>query len=429
MRYQEAKDYLEQITKYGSVLGLDSIRELLNRLNNPQNNLKFVHVAGTNGKGSTVAFITSILKAAGYKTGRYTSPSVFSYREKIQVNESFISRDDLADMTKKIKEVIQEMCMAGLPHPTVFEVETAIAFMYFAQESCDIVVMETGLGGLLDATNIVENTMVAVLTSISMDHMEFLGHTIEEIAFNKAGIIKKDAIVVSSKQYSNVMGVIEKKCKENNNTCIVANKNYADRIRNKDLRVCFDYKDYQDIEIGLLGDFQIENAILSIEVAHALLKKGFSINSQAIRTGLRQTVWAGRFTVINKQPLIIIDGAHNEAAANSLKATVLTQLKNKRLLFVIGVFADKDYEKILETMASLASQILTITIPNNKRALDGKALAKTAQRYHNNVQYISSIEEVAKVCLNQKEVDAIIAFGSLSYLSKFTDCIKNEIKK
>lgn len=427
MIYQEAKDYLEEITKYGSILGLDSIRELLKRLNNPQEKLKFVHVAGTNGKGSTVAFTTSILRKAGYKTGRYTSPCVFSYREKIQVDESFIPRSAFAEITLQIKNVIHEMCLEDLPHPTIFEVETAIAFVYFEQESCDVVVLETGLGGLLDATNIVENTYVAVLTSISMDHMEFLGNTIEEIAFNKAGIIKNNAIVVSTEQISDAMGVIEHKCNERNNTLLVAKKNDVKMIRNWDLKVSFDYKEYSNMEIGLLGNFQIENAILSIEVAHALIKKGFHINSEAIRLGLKQTVWPGRFTVIRNEPLIIIDGAHNEAAAISLKETILTHLKNKRLLFVIGVFADKDYEKILEITVSLACSILTVTIPNNKRALDGIELAKTAERYHNNVRYMSSIEEAARVCLKQKDMDAIIAFGSLSYLAQFTEYIKSMI--
>lgn len=425
MRYLEAKEYLEEITKYGSVLGLDSIRELLERLNNPQDNLKFVHVAGTNGKGSTVAFTTSILRKAGYKTGRYTSPCVFSYREKIQVDESYISRIAFAEITSKIKDVIQEMCHNGLPHPTIFEVETAIAFMYFVQESCDVVVMEAGLGGLWDATNIVENTLVAVLTSISMDHMEFLGSTIEEIADNKAGIIKNDAIVVSTEQNFNAMDVIGRKCKEGNNTLIIASKNHAEEVRNKDLQVCFDYKEYKNIEIGLLGNYQIENAILSIEVVHALTKRGFNISSEAILLGLKQTVWPGRFTVIRKDPLIIIDGAHNEAAAISLKETILTHLKNKRLLFVIGVFADKDYESILKITASLACLILTVTIPNNIRALDGKELAKTAARYHNNVQFMPSLEKAAQVCLNKKDVDAIIAFGSLSYLAQFTECIES----
>lgn len=425
MTYQEAKEYLEEITKYGSVLGLDSIRELLKRLNNPQNNLKFVHVAGTNGKGSTVAFITSILRAAGYKTGRYTSPSVFSYREKIQVNGSDISKDTFAEITLKMKNVIDEMCLDGLSHPTIFEVETAIAFLYFEQVSCDVVVLETGLGGLLDATNIVENTLVAVLTSISMDHVEFLGNTLEEIAFHKAGIIKKDAIVVSMEQSFNAMAVIERKCSEGNNTLLIARKSNVKQICNVDLSVCFQYKDYKKIEIGLLGNFQMDNAILSIEAAHALIEKGFNINSEAIRLGLKQAVWPGRFTVIRKEPLVLIDGAHNEAAAICLKETILTHFKHKRLMFVIGVFADKDYEKILKITAPLACSILTVTIPDNKRALNGKILAKTAEKYHNNVRYMTSIEEAACVCLEQKDVDVILAFGSLSYLAHFTDCIKS----
>lgn len=424
MMYSEAREYLDNITKYGSILGLDSIRELLRRLDNPQNDLKFVHVAGTNGKGSTVAFVSTILKNAGYRTGRYTSPSVFSYREKIQVNESYISKEALVEITMQIKNVIDEMCHAGLSHPTIFEVETAMAFLHFKREMCDIVVLETGLGGLLDATNIVENTLVCALTSISLDHMEFLGNTIEEIAFNKAGIIKNNSIVVSTKQNLGAMNVIERRCLEGNNTLIIADKDCACQIRSKDLKVCFEYKEYKDLEIGLIGSYQIENAILSIEVVRALSEKGFDIKKEDIRLGIKHTKWLGRFSVISENPLVIIDGAHNEAAAYSLKETIDTHLKNKKLLFVIGVFADKDYEKILEITASLASSILTITIPNNKRALDGRTLAKVAEKYHDSVLYVPTMKEAARVCLKQKEVDAVIAFGSLSYLAEFADCIK-----
>jgi dihydrofolate synthase / folylpolyglutamate synthase len=423
--YPSAREYLEGITKYGSVLGLDSIRDLLKRLKNPQNDLKFVHVAGTNGKGSTVAFVSTILKTAGYKTGRYTSPSVFSYLEKIQVNGSYITKEALTVLTFQIKDVIEEMLQEGYPHPTIFEVETALAFLYFKQEACDIVVLETGLGGILDATNIVDNTQIAVLSAISKDHMEFLGDTLEKITLNKAGIIKKNSIVVSTKQEPQAMNVITMKCMEDKNPLIIAETENAFNVRYENLKVVFDYKEFKDIEIGLIGSYQIQNAILAIEVANALNKQGFVVNKEDIQTGLKHTKWPGRFSLISKEPLIIIDGAHNEAAARSLKDTLEKHFKDKKLMFVLGVFADKEYEKIVQITASLACKILTVTTPNNARALNGRILAEVAVKYHGDVQYMPTLLEAAKECLNPKEpVDAIIAFGSLSYLGEFQESIK-----
>lgn len=423
--YRKARNYLNGITKYGSVLGLDSIRELLKRLKNPQNDLKFVHVAGTNGKGSTVAFVSTILKNAGYKTGRFTSPSVFSYREKIQINESYITKEALTVLTFQIQEVIEEMIQDGYSHPTIFEVETALAFLYFKQETCDIVVLETGLGGLLDATNIVNNTLIAVLSAISKDHMEYLGETIEEITLIKAGILKKDSIVVSTNQETKAMNVIENKCKEGNNPLIIADIDYAFNIRYENLKVFFDYKEYRDIEIGLIGSYQIQNAVLAIEVAKALNEIGFVIKKEDIQIGLQLTKWPGRFSIINETPLIIIDGAHNEAAAKCLKKTIEKHFKDRKLVFVIGVFADKEYEKIVQITASLACKIITVTTPDNPRALDGRMLARVVGKYHENVQYIPTLEEAARECMNPKEpIDAVIAFGSLSYLGEFEKCIK-----
>lgn len=423
--YKEAREYLNGITKYGSVLGLDSIRVLLRRLGNPQDTLRFVHVAGTNGKGSTVAFISTILELANYKTGRYVSPSVFSYREIIQINRVSITKEALTSLTFEIKEVIEEMLRDGFDHPTIFEVETALAFLYFKREKCDIVVLETGLGGVLDATNIVENTLAAVMTSISKDHMQFLGNTLKEITYNKVGIIKKDSVVVCTKQELEVFEVIKEQCKQNNNTLIIADDKKAVNICYKNLKIVFDYDEFNNIEIGLSGSCQIQNAILAIETAKALRSMEFKISDKAIEEGLHLTKWPGRFTQICKEPVIIIDGAHNEAAAIQLKETIAKHFKNKKLMFVIGVFADKEYEKMVEIMSPLAYKILTITTPDNPRALEGEKLAKVIEKYHNNVKFIPTLKEAAKECVNQKKsVDAIIAFGSLSYLGEFTKQVK-----
>ena len=208
MNYEEARKYLIEVTKYGSVPGLDSIRELMRRLGNPQDKLKFIHIAGTNGKGSVLAYLSTILKKAGYRTGRYVSPTLFSYRERIQVDGEMIGREDLARLTEIVRDVSEDMERDGLAHPTSFETETAVAWLYFAEKNCDIVVLETGMGGRLDATNIVQTTVLEILTSVSMDHMEFLGDTLAAIAEQKAGIIKPYTAVVSAPQEDEAMEVL-----------------------------------------------------------------------------------------------------------------------------------------------------------------------------------------------------------------------------
>ena len=214
MNYEEAREYLDQVSKGGSVLGLDNMRELLKRLGNPQDSLKFVHISGTNGKGSVLAYLSTVFKEAGYRTGRYISPTLFSYREKIQVNEKFIGREDLSRLTEKVKAAAEEMqnCAAG--DPTIFEIETALAFLYFVEQKCDIVILETGLGGALDATNVITTPVMEIIASISMDHMEFLGDTLGKIAYQKAGIIKPDTSVVSAMQQPEAMDVICNVCRE-----------------------------------------------------------------------------------------------------------------------------------------------------------------------------------------------------------------------
>jgi dihydrofolate synthase/folylpolyglutamate synthase len=274
------------------------------------------------------------------------------------------------------------MLLEGFSHPTIFEVETVLAFLYFKQEKCDIVVLETGLGGLLDATNVVENTIAAVLTAISRDHVEFLGNTIEEITKNKVGIIKRDSIVVTTNQEPDASKVIEEHCLKHKNECILADYKIAENISYQNLKINFDYNESKNIEINLAGSYQIQNAILAIETIKALRKKGYQISELAMREGLKQTKWAGRFTKICNDPVMIIDGAHNEAAARQLTDTIRCYFKSKKLMFVIGVLADKEYEKIIELTSSLAWKILTITTPNHVRSMKGEELAEIVRKYH-----------------------------------------------
>ena len=269
MTYEEARVYLDKVSKYGSVLGLDAIRGLLHELGNPQDDLKFIHIAGTNGKGSVLAYTSTILSEAGLKTGRYVSPAVLSYLEMIQIDGQWISEGIFAELVEKVQRAVARMAADKKASPTVFEIETAIAFLYFRKMKCDVVVLETGLGGSLDATNIVKNTEIAVFAAISRDHMGFLGDTLEEIAENKAGIIKPGCTVVSASQKPEVRAVIEREAKRCGCPVIYAEPEKAEIIKEGYLGQTFSYKGMPAIQLGLAGRYQIGNAVTAYETVKA----------------------------------------------------------------------------------------------------------------------------------------------------------------
>lgn len=429
MKEREVLEYIESISGLGIIPGLDSIRELCRRLGNPQNALKFVHVAGTNGKGSVSVYIATALRCGGYRVGRYISPAIFEYRERIQVNDRCITREALGRLMEHIKQTCGEMVSEGWPQPTAFEVETAMGFLYFKEKRCDIVVLETGMGGLLDATNIIDNTILAVITSISMDHMKFLGNTLEEIAAQKAGIIKPGVPVVSAKQQTEAEKVIADKAAALNcplnvveTSRITAEKFGLERQR-------FSYGVFSGLEISLAGRYQIENAALAVEALNILAECGFALTEQKLRQGLKQAVWPGRFTLIGKKPYFIIDGAHNEDAAKRLAESVEFYFTNKRIIYIMGVLKDKEYEKMIRLTHSLANQIITVAPPDNPRALSAYELAQEIAKVHPNVTAVDSPEEAVEMgrLLAGKE-DVIIAFGTLSFvgrLMKIADAEKN----
>lgn len=426
MNYKQAMEYMEEIAKYGSVPGLNNIINLCEKLGNPQNDLKFVHIAGTNGKGSTLAYISTVLKEAGYRVGRYVSPTIFEYRERIQVNERMILKDALCRHLERIKEAIEELQVEGKSHPTPFEIETALGFLYFKEKKCDVVVLETGLGGTLDATNLITTTIISVIASVSMDHMAFLGDTLTEIAENKAGILKPGIPVVTMEQKDEVMQVIERKAKELHCELTVALETHASKIRYGVEKQKFDYREYKGLEIGLAGKCQIANAILAIEVLRVLSKKGFCIKEQALRDGLKKTVWRGRFTVVAKKPLFIVDGAHNEDAAIKLADSIRFYFTNKKIIYIMGILKDKEYEKIIANTAPYAEQIITVTTPGNPRALPAYDLAKAVKDYHPNVTAVDSLQEAVEMSYLLAGKDSvIIAFGSLSYLGELTEIVEN----
>ena len=424
MKYAEAVEYMESLSSYGIVPGLGNIRNLCEKLGNPQKDLKFVHIAGTNGKGSVLAFVSTILKTAGYQVGRYVSPTIFEYRERIQINNHSITKKALVEYVERMKKICEELVQKGKPHPTPFEVETAMAFAYFKEQGCDIVVMETGMGGRQDATNIIENTLVAVLVSISMDHMQFLGKDLTCIATEKAGIIKRGCHVVTAAQEQPVLQVIQKQAEQLAVSVTVAQKQ-PKKIRYGLEKQKFDYENRKNLEISLGGKHQIGNAVLALEVVSALQEMGYLITEKAIRNGLKETKWPGRFSLLSKKPYFVVDGAHNEDAAKKLAESIEFYFTNKRIIYIMGILRDKEYEKIIELTHGYADQILTVATPNQSRTLSSYELATEVAKVHHNVTAVDSLEEAVEMAylLAGKE-DVIIAFGSLSFTGKLMNILE-----
>lgn len=425
MDYTEARVYLENITKYGSVLGLENMKELLDRLSNPQDELKFIHIAGTNGKGSVLAYVSTVLTEAGYRVGRYISPTLFCYRERIQIDGVYIEREALARWMTKIRTVIEEMTREGKAHPTVFEVETALSFLYFREKKCDFVVLETGMGGLLDATNVVKTTVAEIIASISLDHLGVLGNNLKEIAQNKAGIIKPGTVVITAEQPQEAMEVVETVCAHKQCRLYVAEKERVHGIQYGYRGQKFDYKEYRNLEISLAGSYQIDNAVLAVEALDQLRALGYPISESQLREGLKKTAWRGRFTVIREKPVIVIDGAHNRDAARVLRESIDLYFSDKKIFYIMGMFRDKEYEEVLRQTADRADYIVTIETPDNVRALPAEELARAAKKYNTKVEAAETIEKaVEKTLAMAGEEDVIIAFGSLSFLGQLTKTVE-----
>lgn len=429
MNYHETMDYIEEMSALGSSPGLASTAELCRRLGNPQESLFFVHIAGTNGKGSVSAYVYSVLRAAGYRVGFFTSPAVYAYREKIQVNGKEILAREFAEWMSLVREEADAMAAEGLPHPTVFEMETAVGFLHFMEKRCDIVVLECGMGGDLDATNIIRNTYVSAFSSISMDHMDFLGKTLAEIAGHKAGIIKPGAEVVSGVQQPETLAVLKRRAGEASFRAVEAER--ISHIRYGLEKQRFDYRTeggvfYRRLEISLAGVVQPENAALAVEITEALAKKGFAVTEKQLRQGLLGARWPYRFEIVAKKPYFILDGAHNEDAAKRLAEGIRFYFTNKKILYIIGMLKDKEYEKVIAQTYAYAEQIITITPPDSKRAMSGHELAAAAAGYHPHVTGAASLEEAVEMAYLLAQKDwIIIAFGSLSYLGELGRIIKD----
>ncbi len=430
MNYKQAMEYIESLQGLGSVPGLENIINLCEKLGNPQERLTFLHIAGTNGKGSVTAYLSAVLKEAGYKVGRYNSPTIRDYRERISVNGRMIPKNSLCEHLERVKDACDALVAEGKTHPTPFEVETALGFLFFMEKQCDYVLLECGMGGSLDATNLVNTTKVAVLTPIGMDHMSFLGTTLEEIAANKAGIVKAGCRVVSAQQREEVAAVIKDVCEKQKVAIDFVRTEDATDIRYGLEKQSFVYKQEQKIAIVMSGQYQIENALLALKVIEVLKEEGVRVTDKAVERGFAAARWSGRFEVISTKPVFLVDGAHNEDGARKLSQSIQFYFTNKKIVYIMGILKDKEYDKIISLTSPFASSIITIKTPDNARAMDAYELACEVSKYHKNVTAADSLEEAVEMSYLLADKDSvIIAFGSLSYLGRLMDILEKRQRK
>ena len=370
MTYEEALSYIHSICWKGSKLGLDRTRELLGKLDDPQKELKFIHIAGTNGKGSTAAMLSSILEEAGYRVGLYTSPFINRFNERMQVNHQPIPDEELAALTEYVRPHADAMADS----PTEFELITALAMVWFARQNCDIVVLEVGMGGELDSTNIIDAPEAAVIAAMGMDHVKELGPTMADIARAKAGIIKEGGRVVSYGGNPEADEVIAAVCRARNAS--LCQPDFS-AIVPGDFSLegqTFSYKGWRGLRIPLVGAYQMNNAAVVLETVEVLRQRGWNISDEAVRQGLEDTRWPARFEVLRRDPVFIVDGGHNPHGIRATAESLRLLFPGRKITFVTGVMADKDVEHILGLIVPLAEQFFTVR-PDNPRAMDAGELA------------------------------------------------------
>lgn len=424
-------DRIHEFNRFGMVLGLDRMEELLRRLGNPQDDLKVIHVAGTNGKGSVSKYLEEGLSTCGYKMGLYTSPYIETFNERIRYDGADISDEDLEYYGQKVVSAAEAMVADGLDSPTEFEVVTAIAFLYFAGRQADITILEVGLGGIGDSTNVVKSPLASVITSISYDHMAQLGSSLAEIAVNKAGIIKTGCPVIAN-------------VPQRDAAKIIARKAYAMGSRLYDIsgiraavsdetpfsqKVSMELyeKSYSDVEISMVGRHQAENLKTALATLEILRKSGaVKLDREALYEGLKRARQPGRFEVISEDPLVIIDGAHNEAGAQALQETMAQHFAGKKILFVAGILADKKIDSIVKFLTKITDHII-VTEPDNPRKLAAEKLAEHVADFGVAAEAVTDVEAAVH---RAKELadgyDVILFAGSLYLIGDVRRLWRNE---
>lgn len=421
MDYKETLEYINNITWLGSKLGLDRIKELLESIGNPQNKLKFVHIGGTNGKGSTAAMLSSVLEKAGYRVGLFTSPYIDFFNERMQINNIPISNNELAEIATYIRPFSDVMEDPA----TEFELNTAIAMEFFYRNKCDIVVLEVGMGGELDSTNIIDTPELAIITAIGLDHVKELGGTIQAIAKTKAGIIKKNGDVLVYEQDKEITDIIEENCKEKNAHYFSPDFSGLKLMSSDIYSQHFMYHD-EEFCIGLIGTYQIYNAVMALRAVEILRTKGWHIGRDAVQEGLKAAKWPGRFEIILREPVFIVDGAHNPHGIKATAASIKKHLKNQKVIFLFGVMADKDVENMLKEITPLASEFFTVT-PDNPRAMPAEKLAELIQKYSVKATPCTSIGHGVDSAINAAGLEgAVCAIGSLYMIGDIRSYLNNK---
>lgn len=418
MTYEEALKYIHSVNWVGSKLGLERTQELLGKLGDPQKELKFIHIAGTNGKGSTAAMLASILEKAGYRVGLYTSPFINRFNERMQINGRQIPDDTLARLT----EVIQPYADAMEDAPTEFELITALAMEYFRANECDIVVLEVGMGGALDSTNVIERPEAAVITAMGLDHVRELGPTMADIARAKAGIIKEHTSVVSYGGNPDADAVIAATCAEKH--AVLHQPDFSAIVPGSfDLDgQSFSYKNWRELRIPLAGRYQMNNAAVVLETVAVLRQKLWNIPDGAVREGLDATRWPARFEVLRRNPVFIVDGGHNPHGIRATAESLARLFPGKKITFVTGVMADKDVESILGLIVPLADQFFTVR-PNNPRAMKAEELASRISALGAKATPCGSVAEGVAKAIEAEGPDGVAcALGSLYMSGEVRDC-------
>ncbi len=423
MTYEEALTYIHSVCWKGSVPGLSRTRELLAKMGNPEKGMKYVHITGTNGKGSTAAMTASVLRKAGYKVGLYTSPFLWRFNERMNADGQDISDEELAQITAEIKPLADSMAES----PTEFELVTAIGFAFFARHNCDIVVLEVGMGGAMDSTNVIPAPEVAVMTNIGLDHTEYLGNTLEAIAETKSGILKPGCQAVLYPSAPEVEAVVRRVCLEKNIPLAVADFG-AIYSNSRDFSgQVFDYKGYKNIALPLLGEHQLRNCSVVIETVEALRRQGWEITDENLYEGIRDTVWPGRFELLRRDPVFIVDGGHNPQCLEALAENVREYLAGRHIVALTGVMADKDYTDMYAEMAPLVDRFVTVT-PDNPRAMAASDLAIFLQRFGKPAQASQSVERGVLDAVELAGKDGVVlAFGSLYMTGTIRETVKNSL--
>lgn len=409
MTGNEAIEYIHSMVWNRKATGYEHAKVLLEKMGNPEKKLKYVHIGGTNGKGSTASMLASILQKAGYKTGLYTSPYIYRFHERMQINSEQISDEELAEVTEYVKSFADQMedC------PSEFALVCCIAFEYFARQKCDIVVLEVGMGGATDSTNVIECPEVAILTNIGLDHTEYLGNTLEEIATTKAEILKENGRAVVYRSTPSVEKLITDVCQERNIQLVFPEFDSIHLKKHSLEGQVFDYKERNDVFLSLLGEHQLRNAAVVLSAIDLLIDRGWKIGEEDILNGLKEVKWPGRFEVLGKEPWFIIDGGHNPQCLEALAENVKVYLPDQKVVAIVGVLADKDYEEMFRPMLPLVDEFFCIT-PPCPRALEGAQLAQYFET--NGVKAIAmpTLNETIQkaICVAGKD-GVVICFGSL----------------